>query len=65
MELRHRTVEGRQRQTSPVEGPPSGGLDNVRKAAEELLRAGDEAIDRALSGDSEAFLRASRQEGGE
>jgi hypothetical protein len=46
----------------------SGGaddLDAVREAGERFLTAGDEAIDRALSGDSEAFLRASRQEGGE
>ena len=32
---------------------------------EEFLAAGDEAIRRALSGDSEAFLRANRQKGGE
>jgi hypothetical protein len=37
----------------------------AREAGERFLRAGDRAIDRALSGDSEAFLRASRQEGGE
>lgn len=34
-------------------------------AAERMLAAGDDAIERALSGDSEAFLAANRQEGGE
>ena len=49
----------------PDGGGGSDGLDVVREAGERFLTAGDEAIDRALSGDSEAFLRASRQEGGE
>jgi hypothetical protein len=42
-----------------------GGLDELRRAGEDLLAAGDEAIRRALSGDSEGFLRANRQEGGQ
>ncbi len=33
----------------------------AQAAAERFLAAADEAIDRALSGDSEAFLAASRQ----
>lgn len=33
--------------------------------AEGLLAAGDAAINRVLSGNSETFLRASRQQGGE
>jgi hypothetical protein len=54
--------------------PPSGGgdasggggsLGELRRAGEDLLAAGDEAIRKALSGDSEAFLRSSRQEGGQ
>ena len=50
--------------------PPSGGtgslLDSLRQEAEQFLAAGDEAINRALAGsDSEAFLRAGRQQGGE
>ena len=47
--------------------PPAGGgeLDELRRAGEDLLAAGDEAIRRALSGDSEAFLRANRQQGGQ
>jgi hypothetical protein len=42
-----------------------GGLDSLRDAGERFLRAGDRAIAEALSGDSESFLRASRQEGGQ
>jgi hypothetical protein len=49
----------------PADPHPASNLDRLRSAAERLLVAGDEAIDRALSGDSEAFLRASRQEGGQ
>lgn len=47
--------------------PPTdgGNLDELRRAGEDLLEAGDEAIRRALSGDSEAFLRANRQQGGQ
>jgi hypothetical protein len=41
------------------------GLAAAREAAERFLQAGDRALDRALSQDSEAFLRASRQEGGQ
>jgi hypothetical protein len=43
----------------------AGDLDALRSAGHNFLRAGDEAIRRALSGDSEAFLRANRQRGGE
>ena len=40
-------------------------LTELRSAGEAHLAAGDEAIRRALSGDSEAFLRANRQRGGQ
>lgn len=41
-------------------------LQEMRDEADSLLAAGDEAIQRALGkGDSEAFLRAGRQQGGE
>jgi hypothetical protein len=53
---------------SPSEGDAASGggnLGELRRAGEDLLSAGDEAIRRALSGNSEAFLRANRQEGGE
>jgi hypothetical protein len=47
-------------------GAPEGGLDSLREQANRFLEAGDEAIDRALANsDSEAFLRANRQQGGE
>jgi hypothetical protein len=51
--------------------PPSGGdsnnlLDALRQEANQFLDAGDEAINRALAdGNSEDFLQASRQQGGE
>jgi hypothetical protein len=49
------------------EGPDSNGaLDQIRSQADQMIAAGDEAIRRALArGDSEAFLRAGRQQGGE
>jgi hypothetical protein len=65
MRLRER---GREEPAAPR--PDTGGedpeqLERLRRAGEEFLAAGDDAIRRALSGDSEAFLRASRQQGGE
>lgn len=54
--------------------PPSGGgsgdsgsgLDEARERANRFLEAGDEAISRALANsNSETFLRANRQHGGE
>ena len=50
----------------PIAGGPSGhGLDGLREAGESILRQADQAIERALSGDSLAFLEATRQDGGE
>jgi len=47
-------------------GETGGGLDRLREQADRFLAAGDEAINRALaSSDSETFLRANRQQGGE
>jgi len=46
-------------------GPGAGDLEGLRREADELLSAGDEAINRALSRDSRAFLAASRQRGGQ
>jgi hypothetical protein len=45
--------------------PTAGALDGVRQTGERLLAAADDAIRRTLSGDSEEFMRASRQEGGQ
>ena len=44
---------------------PSENLAASRAAAAELLAAGDEAIRKALSKDSERFLGATRQSGGQ
>jgi hypothetical protein len=51
----------------PGAGPGTGGdnLANVRRLGEDYLAASDEAIDRTLSRDSRAFLRANRQQGGQ
>ena len=47
-------------------GDSGGGLDRLREQANRFLAAGDAAIDQALgNSDSEAFLRANRQHGGE
>lgn len=66
MRLDERRRDDREPSQAAMNGDGSGGhLDELRSATERLLQAGDDAIDRALSGDSEAFLRASRQEGGQ
>jgi hypothetical protein len=57
--------EDQQSQASSGESP-DGRLDAVRSQGSQLLSAADEAIQRALAGsDSETFLRAGRQQGGE
>ena len=43
----------------------SGQPDELFAKAEDLLAAGDAAINRVLSGNSATFLQASRQQGGE
>jgi hypothetical protein len=50
--------------------PPSGGgdpakLQNAKKNLSDLLKVGDAAIKKALSGNSQEFLAANRQMGGE
>ena len=59
----------RERHHDDIRGPqpPAPALDSgaVREAAERLLAQGTDAIDRALSGNSTAFLAATRQEGGQ
>jgi len=40
-------------------------LQQARSQGDRLLAAGDEAIRRALSGNSENFLRSGRQQGGQ
>jgi hypothetical protein len=66
-------MESRQRQrlADPVArgvgddaGDSGTNLDRLR-GAERVLAAADEAVRRALSSDSEQFLRAARQTGGQ
>jgi len=47
------------------DAPSPAELDHLRQVSRELLSAGEDAINRALSGDSKAFLAAIRQEGGQ
>ena len=42
-----------------------GNLGELREAAQSLLAAGADAINRTLSHDSEAYLASTRQEGGQ
>lgn len=50
----------------PPPGGDTAGLAALRSAGQEFLAAGDAAIDRALSkGNSEAFLTANKQRGGQ
>ncbi len=49
----------------PIETGGGGELPELRRQAERLLSAGDDAIRRALSGDSQRFLRANRQQSGQ
>ena len=41
--------------------PAGGGNGELRARADDLLRAGDDAIDRALSENPEEFLTGNRQ----
>ena len=66
MRLRNRSNEERERPPQNAGNAPEGdNLERMRLAAEELLTAGGDAINRALSNDSEAFLAATKQQGGE
>ncbi|HVO28043.1 MAG TPA: hypothetical protein VMW56_30935 [Candidatus Margulisiibacteriota bacterium] len=64
MRERERQHDEHQPQAGSV---PDGGNDlgAIGAAAARLVAAGDAAIERALSGDSDAFLRANRQQGGQ
>jgi hypothetical protein len=53
------------RQSPSAGAPTAHGLDRLRAAGESLLQAADQAIARALSGDSLAFLESTRQDGGQ
>jgi hypothetical protein len=67
--MKFRNIFGDESEQHPVEGaspaPAGADLSAVRQAGDSFLAAGDEAISRALSGDSERFLAANRQQGGQ
>jgi hypothetical protein len=67
METRERPFEdeAERRQPDSTAVGPAGQLPELREAGQRFLNAGNDAINRALSHDSEAFLSASRQRGGE
>ena len=46
-------------------GTPTADLRPLREQAQSLVAASRDAVNRSLSRDSEAFLRAMRQEGGQ
>ncbi len=64
-ERHHPMRDPRPRAASPRNPGPDTDVERLRADAERLLNAADDAIARALSGDSEAFLEANRQAGGQ
>lgn len=54
-----------QRERFSEERSPDGALDNLQEAGQILLDRGDHAIQRALSGNSLAFLNSQKQQGGQ
>lgn len=66
MSERERARPQRARYVGTPPGTDEGdSLDAARSRADQLLRAADDAIARALSGNSERFLEATRQSGGQ
>ncbi|MEK6324270.1 MAG: hypothetical protein AABN33_21740 [Acidobacteriota bacterium] len=65
MRLRERSDDDRQRDDEPGDDSGDANLAQMRLAGESLLAAGADAIQKALSGNSESFLRATRQQGGQ
>lgn len=62
----HRRHENPVPAASAPAGTPNGaGLNAIRLTAASMLDAADEAINNVLSGDSEAFNAAMRQQGGQ
>ena len=62
----HEEDESRKRDRPQAADPPgSENLNALRLAGMEFLAAGDEAINRVLSGNSEEFLLSNRQQGGQ
>ena len=63
--MRFRNRDQEQPQVRVPENPTVGNLEQLRLAGEELLAAGADAIALTLSSDSEAFLDATKQQGGQ
>ncbi len=60
--VRRRGAAGEQEDSGPEVG---GEASEVRREAAELLRVGEQIINRTLAGDSLAFLKENRQLGGQ
>jgi hypothetical protein len=65
MLTRQRQNESVQNLQTPPDNSANENLNSLREAGESLFQAGDDAINRALAGDSLAFLSSTRQEGGQ
>jgi hypothetical protein len=62
---RFRNEREEERENPEPQGGVGGNLGELRAAAESLLAAGADAINRTLSQNSEAYLSSTRQEGGQ
>jgi hypothetical protein len=67
MNQQERSRPDNQSSTTPgtAGGPSGANLNAIRQTAAGMLAAADDAISRVLSGDSQAFNAAARQEGGQ
>ena len=65
MDLRERQNEAERPRPAGDGNPGSDNLDSLSSQADRMLAAADSALDRVLSGDSERFLRANQQHGGQ
>lgn len=66
MQFRDRQNETPAANAAPgTPGEGGGELDTLRAQGSAFLAAGNAIIDAALSGDSQAFLAANRQQGGQ
>lgn len=67
MRFQFRPRDDRERDQPPADAAAGSGgnLAQLRSAGEAFLAAGNDAINRALSSDSEKFLAANTQQGGQ
>ena len=65
MRLRERTEDDRARNEQNPDDSGDENLRAMRLAGRNFLVAGSNAIQKALSGNSESFLAATRQQGGQ